>query len=338
MKIYADRLALVSAGMALILSACSPAAYDEQVADFSGGLQQAAAMVEEHRRLENQFRDAARDLELMRDRPPVRLDPDCLDTFAKLDSLIKAGGGPLTADDYARCGLQTRDDNGDWSGDALADSDALNDSMALVAALNAYAQALDAMLSGEGREQFTQSADALGESVASLAGTVENTTGEAVPGPGAIEPLTALIAEAGEIYLENRRFQVMKAVVQEADPIVQTASLHLAQTIAAVNLSNADRARAQLDVASEAFRRDLSEADYQRALDGMTDQHEALLTLLSADPGQVFASMGRSHAALKNAVEDPHTQLSASIESAKDFFNTARDAHEALTDVLAEEG
>jgi hypothetical protein len=197
---------------AATLSACVNPALRDAIGEY-GALTKAAAAQQNARVLalaaEEQERIRAG---LAENRVDLRLKADCA---ARL--LTDPAGGR----DAPACTLVA------VGGKEIEKAPAFANILALSGALSSYADNLIALAADSSQEQAAlgQAVQALGTSLGNLDGAVRTATGGTPGGSSAkIGAVATLLADAGNLYLAQRRAAALKRIVIAADPIVQEAA------------------------------------------------------------------------------------------------------------------
>jgi hypothetical protein len=310
--------------IALSLSACVNPAFRQSVGEY-GALTKAAA-AQQNARVAAIAADEAERIhaDLAARRVDLRLKPDCA---ARL--LTDPASGPA-----AVCSLV------EVGGNPIEQAPGFANIVALTGALSDYADQLIALAadSTQDREAFSQSVTGLGSAVGALDGAVRSATG-AGPGHDAprIEAVAGLLAQAGSLYLAQRRAAVLKRMVIAADPIVQAATGLLSGADDRVQLYyRAELAsgllQAQDHASAVAHDPSASVADVRAAQD-------ALFAQLAAYNGQGadtvrFRAIGEAHARLAQAARAGASpaEMEAAIAAIVQLAGTAGATIKALRD------
>ena len=309
---------------ALLLSACVNPAFRQSVGEY-GALTRAAA-AQQNARVAAIAADEAERIraDLAARRVDLRLKPDCA---ARL--LTDPASGPA-----AVCSLV------EVGGKPIEQAPGFANIVALTDALSDYADQLIALAadSTQDREAFAQSVTGLGSAVGALDGAVRSATGSAAGHDAPrIEAVAAVLAEAGSLYLAQRRAAALKRIVIAADPIVQSATGLLSGADDRVQLYyRAELAgallKAQDHASAVAHDPGSSVADVRAAQD-------ALFAQLAAYNGQGadtlrFRAIGEAHAKLAQAARAGASaaELEAAIAAIVDLAGTAGAAVKALKD------
>jgi hypothetical protein len=147
-----------------------------------------------------------------------------------------------------------------------------------------------------------------------------------------VNSVCGLVSQGGAAFLDRERLKVLTQVVNDADPIVQTLAAYLQQQSRRMSVM---LIRASLNGVEDAL------VDTIGATEGTEDQYfsgiansiaaqEKLTAVLHDTPEGVFARMAVAHRALKDAVNDPATQVKSAIAAIQAFQQSAKQAYDAV--------
>lgn len=360
------RLLLFS--FAIIMTACSPYVYKEEVGKFQSGVEQASKMLDSQKEFLSK-----RGLEINRsdlidaDSPRLIVSEGCADAvicleaiaystrhgkicpnqFVKTDtadSTAEVGSGDAYKAVYkaaiAACGVNAK------GGLKVEIPAQLPTQRKVMASLSDYATALAGIVNAEDKKALSDSASKACSSTQQLYSTAsivefgdkEKSEEEKVKQKEklekegkAITAVCGLVTEIGTAILDRQRLKVLSRVVNEGDSKVRLLATYLAGESRKVNsivLRNElerlnDSVGATVDLQGK-------DKEYLTSIDSAVSQKNKFMGVLRNNSEGVFLSMAEAHKKLKEAVNDPKSQLEAAIESIEKFHKAAKDAHEAI--------
>ena len=90
------------------------------------------------------------------------------------------------------------------------------------------------------------------------------------------------------------------------------------------------KAKAKCEAEAEATKCEAEDKEYLASIDSAVTEKDKFMSALKNNAEKVFLSMAEAHNKLKEALDDPKTQLETAIESIEKFHKVAKDAHEAI--------
>jgi hypothetical protein len=158
--------------------------------------------------------------------------------------------------------------------------------------------------------------------------------------PGSlVAPIGGLLGQGITIYLDQRRYAVLKGTVPALDPAVQT----LGATVNAALQDIRKQQLAQLEIgllnASQPFEMTtvgtLGQSDYQTKLVDLDTKIAAFNLARSANPTTTVTAMVESHHQLSQALQTDAGQTTAVLTSAQTFAAAAQQLQTAITAAAA---
>lgn len=349
----------------LLMTGCSPYIYKEEVSKFQGGVEQASQMLDSQEELLSKSSLEINRSDLIENGSPRLVVPDkCVDAITCIDavsfsrplviancanqfkepSAIKIDSEELYKAAYKSalnsCGVNAK------SGLKVEISTQLSMQKKVLAALSRYSNALTGIVNANDKKVLSEAASKACSSTQQLyskASSVEFSdkekseeekavVSERVEKDGkAITAVCGLVTEIGTSILDQQRAKVLTRVVNGADSRVSLLATYLANESRKVNsivlrnelvlLTDSVEATVELQGKDE---------EYLKLVDSAVTQKNKFMGILKANPEAVFLSMAEAHKKLKEAVNDPKTQLDTAIESIERFNQFAKEAHEAI--------
>ncbi len=203
----------------------------------------------------------------------------------------------------------------------------LTDAAPAFNALKAYAASLTAVTTAADDTALNQATQSLTAAASGLAGAVAKLAPAAAPASSLATPAASLIGQGITIYLDQRRYAVLRSTVPTVDPAVQA----LGQTVEAALLNIRAQQLAQLerDLHSNAEPLEiasvskLSQGDYQSKLAALESKVAAFNQARAADPTATVMAMVNAHHQLALALQDNAGQGMAVLTTVQNFVTTA---------------
>ena len=350
---------------------CSPYVYKQEVGTFQSGVAEASKLLDSQAdMLAKRSLDINKDDLREAGFPRLVFTDDCLDAMGCLDLILqggsrlgkscaksvlgpKAAGADGDADLHelvsikvaAECRLVTS------NGIEVEIPGQLRKQKLVLASLERYANALAGLVDAKDREELAAAATKTCASTQTLFTTAasarfgkENNSADAtskaedakrIEAKGkAVGEVCGLVSTVGAALLDQSRLKVLKRAVNEGDQAVQTLAGFLAGEARHVNKVMLRNEREKLQQAQErtvGLRGDR----YFAAVETARAQSQKYVAALKNSPDSVFRKMGTAHVKLKDAVNDPNTQLQSAIDAIQSFYDSAKAAHDAV-EALAE--
>lgn len=352
----------------IIMTACSPYVYKEEVGKFQSGVEQASKMLDSQKEfLSKRGLEINRSDLLDKGSPRLIVSEGCADAVICLEAIaystrfgktcpnkiVKRDTADSTAevssgDAYkavhkaaiAACGVSAK------GGLKVEIPAQLPAQRKVMASLSNYATALASIVDAEEEKALSDSASKACSSTQQLYSTASGVEfgdkeiseeekakqKEKLEKEGkAITAVCGLITEIGTVILDRERLKVLSRVVNESDSKVRLLATYLACESRKVNsivLRNElerlnDSVEATVDLQGK-------DKEYLTSIDSAVSQKNKFMGALRNNSEEVFLSMAEAHKKLKEAVNDPKTQLEVAIESIEKFHKAAKDAHEAI--------
>ena len=298
--------------ISLLLSACSPYVYKDEVRGFATGVDNlTAAYAASTAAVNDLTRSAQRDLWVSR-RASLAMTIGC----------TPAASGPCAVHEVGQqvpAPTQTQT--------------AAADAAVVFTALKDYASALAMIVNAEDRDALDKATGELQDSVTNLAKRFEPTspapgTLPVAPRAGAVAGLFGQIAATG---LDQRRFEALRAGVVSADRDMPTLAEAATRTLNLLTTARINSANREALAMERGFVKGLSEDDYRSRMTAFEAKVEELQGLRSANPAGAADQMVTAHGKLRAALEDPTTQISEVSKAVKAFVEKAKAVRTAFT-------
>jgi hypothetical protein len=294
---------LVTVVWTLALVGCSASDYSKPIATFADATTTADA--------------ALRDLnKAATDRYTALLSRRAIANKRSLLLARKDGGKTDCGIGSARCRIVLIEDaNRRENGLALVPDPPLDNMVAVMGDVNAYARNLAALVADDSAAQAATHVNAALGSVESLANTVADAGGKAKGSvPNFATPVGAAVNWLLGKYADRVKLEGLRTATKEADPVIQSAAA-LFQDAALVGADFQSSAlTASFQTSIDAFTEDRNSAN----LDAAIVAAKTFDDFLRSAPGATFKEMGKAHAALTNALHNPDAswpQVFAQIQS-----------------------
>lgn len=347
----------------LTIAACSPYVYKEEVGKFQDGVEQASKMLDSQKEfLSKRGLEINRSDLLDADSPRIVISEGCADAVICLEAIAystrlgktcpdqfrASTTSDMEGDDYktvykaaiSSCGINAK------GGLAIEIPTQLPAQHKVLASLDSYAKALAGIVDAEDKKALSESASKACSSTQKLYSTASNIAvgseelseedkkknDEKLEKDGkAVAAVCGLVTKIGTAILDQRRLEVLSRVVKESNTKVELLANYLAEEARKVNsivlrneletLSDSVGATAELQG---------KDKEYLASVDSAVVEKDKFLSVLRNNSEGVFLSMAKAHNKLKEALDDPKTQLEAAIAAIEDFNKAAKDAHEAV--------
>ena len=336
----------------VVLSACSPYVYKEEVGKFQSGVEEAVKMLDSQKEYLVKIQTDTLKNDLKKEGFPELVVPDgCGEAIIKMKNIARKKPVDINAYTEARnsalkdCQVETE---GGKSVE-IKERDQLIAQTQVATSLKNYANALAGIVDANDSEALAQSASNACSSTQGLfsaASTIKpdedlsdeekaEKTEKLKKEKEAISAVCGLVTTIGTTFLDRKRLKVLKEVVNKSDEKVSLLAVFLADTTRRIDniIFEENRDNVQ-DSAKESL--DKQGEEYFSVMESTLKHKETLEGLLKSASGEVFLSMAKAHHKLMEAVNDPKTQLDAAIKSIENFLTAAENAKNAI-DALSEE-
>lgn len=313
----------------LLLGACSPYVYKEEIATFGSGVDASVKAFTGMKPSYTAWAIEQRDKRLLRGYANTGVKPSASDACetlrSKYERAFAQGGAPegdlLSAEDYAACSVTPLPKPDPERG--LPKLEALGEALkAYVAGLQAIANAGDEDALGKAFGQFNTSAQSLVSTV--NAELVKNNK-------ATFDAIGALVYEAGLTYLRQRRFSALKQAINDNHAVVAQAAYLLAEAAFDIYGPTLSDKKAALDRAQNKAV-SVTPANYIAVWSEIDKARDAYTKALKDSPIYAFARIRTTHAALRDSINDPinRDQFNALYENANALKKAADAALEAV--------
>lgn len=349
----------------LLMTACSPYIYKEEVGKFQGGVEQATQMINSQKEFLSKRSLVINRSDLISNGSPRLVVSDkCADAIICMEAISYSSRLASSA-----CVNQFRESNSNKADSealykavykAAVDSCGINAKGGLkveistqlpmqqkvLTVLSSYSNALAGIVDAKDTKTLSESASKACSSMQKLYSTAlsvafndnEKSEEEKVKGSErlekegkAITAVCGLVTEIGASILDHQRLKVLTRVVNEGDSRVSLLATYLANESRKIN-SMILRNELELldDSVGATVELQGKDNEYLASIDSAVSQKNKFMGVLKANPEAVFLSMAEAHKKLKYAVNDPKTQLYTAIESIERFNQVAKEANEAI--------
>ena len=310
--------------VAVLLSACSPYAYNREIASFANSVDTIAST---HQTGEQAITTQIAQQRLAAHaaaRDPLNLLPGC-------DSVDPTGNPPKLED----CAV-VRLDEKHAPPPILAQVHLANDDP-LFAALKAYAAALAAVSNATDNATLSQATQGLTSAIGGLAGAVAKVS--------PTELSTTLVTSAGgslgqgiSLYLDSRRYAVLHDIVPAVDPAIVTLGKTVEADLRLIRAHQIAQLQKDLHAAAAPFLPDsvgsLNESDYGAKLSALQAKVAVFNQARAADPRAIAEGMVNAHHQLAVALQGDSGQI-APVLTAVTSFSAAAGQMKAAVDAAA---
>lgn len=357
-------LRLIFIPSALLMTACSPYLYKEEVGKFQVGVKNASLMLDSQKEFLLKRSLEINRSDLVESGSPRLVVTDgcaeaiiCMETASfppkRGEACVKelrgvTAGEFNTEDPYKiaykaavnSCEIATKE------GIKVEIPTQLIAQNRVLTALSSYSNALAGIVDAQDRKALSESASKACSSTQqlySVASSIEFSDNEKSKEDRekdsqslekkdkAITTVCGLVTEIGIAILDHQKLKVLTRVVNEGDAKVSLLAAYLASESRKVN---SIVLRNELELLNETVGATVElkgqDKEYFAAIDSAVATKNKFMSALKASPEEVFLSMAEAHNKLKEAIKDPKTQLNAAIESIESFHKAAKEAHNAV--------
>jgi hypothetical protein len=309
-----------------VVSGCSPYVYNQEITSFGNGV---AAIVSTYQTGEQAIDSSVTQQALASDataRSRLMLLPGC--------SQMNPSGTPPKLPDCAvvTFGATTAPTPSPVQKNLADAAPAFN-------ALKSYAAALTAVTNAADDTALKTATQGLTTAASGLAGAVAKIDPDAKAAGSLVTPVGSLIGQGISIYLDQRRYAVLKATVPAMDSNVAV----LGQTVEAALLDIRAQQLAQLEtdlldkvqpLKLQTVGK-LSESDYQSKLAALETQVAAFNLARATDPATTVTAMVNAHHQLSQALQADTGQATAVLTAAESFATAAEQLQTAVATASA---
>ncbi len=219
------------------------------------------------------------------------------------------------------------------SPDALARTGVLQNTAILSRQLKSYVDALSKLTEVSDFDALNSAVGDAKLALDGLAVRVEEMSGKQLAMQQAMDPITDLLGSSLKLLLENRRYNALKKITQQADPVIAQSAGILSRNSMVLMIPRLRELGDQYLASTEVFNEELKNSEWLIALAHARLHQASYLTLYRGHPASAFQSMADAHHALVEALDDPESQFMSMKASIKEFSATAKAARESLVKV-----
>ncbi len=207
----------------------------------------------------------------------------------------------------------------------------------LLPALKGYAAALVGIADAQDRAALQESVGKAKDQATKLGTTIDSLDGKSSPFVSTIGPVADLVGTALVTILDQRRYRALAEVTANADPIVTKAAMILSNVAMPMTaLALQDAGTAYLESFPDP-RKPAKDADAWAVSYGKTRAaRERYLSIFATSPTSVFKAMADAHHALTLALADPSRQYESVVAAISDFADKAKAAQDAFEKARAD--
>ena len=306
--------------VSLGVSACSPYVYEKEIALFREAVDNSVASYEELVRGRNeqdrQRLIAERDEELKQQSEPITFTEGCHKIWLQYEKgFAEKAKNVLTETDYQSC---------DVNPPYELKFNALHSNLTIVAhKLKGYAVGLGAVSNAEDATQLKSAVTELNTNAKELLVAVNQELGER--GEEQFDAIAGLVYQIGITVLNQRRFNMLKSAVNEAQPFVKRAAELLSEAVFDMQgpmLSNQYRTLLSL----ETNKTNETENNYIKAWKALKSETDTFVGILRSSPVSAFQKLVDTHATLQRSVNDHNNQkqIEQVLVNVREFNNAAK--------------
>lgn len=289
--------------LSVFLTGCSPYLYKEQVATFDSGVEEASKA----------YKERARDMDKIAISSKLAITH-----YPRLTLKI----GCDTDTDV--CPVVVKDTN-----QTLPYIERVREShFVVLKALNSYSEALKEIVNAEDitalKSANEDACNGIGKAID--AANLDVDKGDSALAQGACTVITKFT----EIYLDTKRFIVLKHAVNQADPEVEKLSNYLQKKSKTVDTYLKRNVNAAMFDIVNSLPHDFPGDDKEQLKQynkGLTDAlaiYHKNKEVLKTDLAPSFDKLREAHQALVKAVNDPNSQKDAALDTVRDFYKEAK--------------
>src|SRR5579859_3743788 len=312
---------ILLAGLAVV-SGCSPYVYNQEITSFGNGVTSVVSTYQSGQ----QAIDASVAQKEIATEAAARTRLSLLDGCSHMDP---SGTPPkLPACAVVKFGTTT-------APTPSADQKALTDAAPAFNALKTYAAGLAAVTNAADDTTLNTATQGLTTAANGLATAVTKIDPGAKAAGSLVTPLGSLIGQGISIYLDQRRYAVLKATVPAMDSNVAVIGKTVQAALLVIRAQQLEQLEDNLLDASQPLNVDtvgkLSESDYQTKLATLEAQVAAFNLARTADPATTITAMVNTHHELSQALQADTGQATAVLTEAENFATAAGQLQTAVT-------
>ena len=147
----------------------------------------------------------------------------------------------------------------------------------------------------------------------------------------AMSSVATVFYKVGAAILDQRRYEVLKSSVNDAQPVVKIAAHYLSIATSKIFLKLANEKLGQMEELENSLNEKQGE-EYQVSWKKLNEARIEYINLINSNPNNVYSSLVAAHDSLVESINDPDSpeQLKAVVANAKDFFESAKNASESV--------
>jgi hypothetical protein len=196
--------------------------------------------------------------------------------------------------------------------------------------LENYALSLTEIVATTDTEALRSSVGTAKTAILNLNDTIDGATGKQVVERDTFSPVADLVESALIAGFEQRRFNAMKRVVKEADPIITDTAQYLSRASMVLLIPELLTLRRKYDNSIISLNNATNADEYEELVGRAREAEEAYTDALDADFSSTFKAMGEAHTALKQALEDPDREFDHLKEQIELFVTQAEAVQAAV--------
>jgi hypothetical protein len=194
-----------------------------------------------------------------------------------------------------------------------------------------YADSLTEIVASADTEALQSSVGAAKTAILNLNDTIDGATGQQVVERDTFSPVADLVGSALIAGFEQRRFNALKRVVKEADPVITDSAQYLSRVSMVLLIPRlVDKITIYENSIVDGVNKATDAETYKTALAKARLDGKAYTDALDADPASAFKRMGEAHTALKQALEDPEGEFEHMKQQIELFLTQAEAVQAAV--------
>ena len=207
----------------------------------------------------------------------------------------------------------------------------------LLPALKGYAAALVGIADAADRTALLESVGKAKEQVIKLGTRIDGLDGKSSPYVSTIGPVSDLVGAALVAILDQRRYRALVAVTSGADPVVTKTAMILSNVAMPMTaIELEDAGVAYLESFPDPGKPAQSEDAWALAYAKARTARDRYLSVFATSPATVFKAMADAHHELTIALSDPSRQYEAVAAAIEDFADKAKAARDAFAKAKAD--
>jgi len=215
----------------------------------------------------------------------------------------------------------------------------INPNLSMISAtLLDYSRALKAITNAEDKQALQAAFNETNANLISLVDTLKKeklTDAEKT----AMSSVAIVVYKVGAAILDQRRYDVLKSSVNDAQPVIEIAAHYLSIATSKIFLKLANEKLGQLEELENSLSEKQAE-EYQLSWKKLNEARIEYIQIVNSNPNNVYSSLVAAHDSLVESINDPDNpdQLKAVVANAKDFFESAKSASESVKATLKDVG